>query len=239
MKMRSRLMLVRGLPDSARKRLFDIVVASAMLVLAAPIMLVCALAIKLYDRGPILYRGERVGLYGRRFRLLKFRTMVPDAPRLGGTSTPDDDPRLLPFGRLMRRLKLDELPNLFNVVKGEMSFVGPRPQVAWAVKLYTKEQRELLSVRPGITDYASLRFRNEGEILRGCADPDREYLEKIAPEKIELGLEYVRTRSVFVDLRIIVATIWATMGGDPWRIVGSRARPAETLVTAVTGAPRS
>src|SRR5207249_9948733 len=107
----------------------------------------------------------------------------------GGTSTPEDDPRITPLGRFMRRWKLDELPNLLNVLRGEMSIVGPRPQVPWAVKLYTPEERELLSVRPGITDYASLRFRNEAQILYGSKNPDADYLEKIAPEKVRLGLD--------------------------------------------------
>jgi lipopolysaccharide/colanic/teichoic acid biosynthesis glycosyltransferase len=222
---------------SAGKRLLDVLAAGGILITTSPAALLCALAVKLYDGGPVLYRGERVGLHGRRFRLLKFRTMVPDAARLGGTSTPEDDPRITAAGRFLRRWKLDELPNFLNVLKGDMSIVGPRPQVVWATELYGAEERELLSVRPGITDFASLRFRNEDEILRGSSDPDRDYLEKIAPEKIRLGLEYVRTRTLALDIRIIIATIWVTMGGDPDRFLGG-SRPAEkTLARPTTHTP--
>jgi lipopolysaccharide/colanic/teichoic acid biosynthesis glycosyltransferase len=223
---------------SASKRLIDILFAGSIVVITLPATLLCALAVKACDGGPVLYMGERIGLNGRRFRLLKFRTMVPDAERVGGTSTPEDDRRITPVGRFLRRWKLDELPNFLNVLKGEMSIVGPRPQVVWATELYGPEERELLSVRPGITDFASLRYRNEDEILRGSADPDRDYLEKIAPEKIRLGLEYVRTRSVALDIRIIIATVWATAGGDPVRFLGARTTDKK-LGGARTHMPRS
>jgi lipopolysaccharide/colanic/teichoic acid biosynthesis glycosyltransferase len=148
-----------------------------------------------------------VGLGGITFRILKFRTMVVEAEKSGGSSTPEDDPRITRVGHMLRRWKLDEAPQLINVVRGEMSLVGPRPQVRWAVDLYTPEERRLLSVRPGITDWASVRFRNEAEILRGSDDPDRLYLEKIAPEKIRLGLWYVDNQTFLEDLRIIFATL--------------------------------
>ena len=135
--------------------------------------------------------------------------MVVNADRIGGSSTPDDDPRITKAGYFLRRYKLDELPQLINVLLGEMSFVGPRPQVEWAVALYSPEEREVLNVKPGITDYASLRFPNEGEILKGSTDPDRDYIEKIHPEKMLLSLEYVRNRSMWVDLSIILQTIAA------------------------------
>jgi lipopolysaccharide/colanic/teichoic acid biosynthesis glycosyltransferase len=144
---------------------------------------------------------------GREFRMYKFRTMVPDADRVGGPNTPDDDPRLTRTGRLLRRYKLDELPQLFNVVKGDMSFVGPRPQVPVEVAGYTKQERELLWVRPGITDWASLRFSNEGEILAGHGgDPDDAYRELIRPEKMRLGLEYVHKGTFRDDLSILWKT---------------------------------
>jgi len=145
----------------------------------------------------------------------KFRTMVVDADKIGPSSTAGDDPRITRPGKFMRRFKLDELPQLFNVLRGEMSFVGPRPQVQWAVDLYTPEERLLLSVRPGITDFASLRFRNEDEILKGSADPDKDYLEKIAPQKIKLGLHYVRNQSLLTDLKLIVATGLMVFGVSP------------------------
>jgi lipopolysaccharide/colanic/teichoic acid biosynthesis glycosyltransferase len=147
--------------------------------------------------------------------MLKFRTMIVDAERVGPSSTAGDDPRITRPGRFMRRLKLDELPQLLNVLVGDMSFVGPRPQVQWAVDLYSSEERHLLDVRPGITDWASLLFRNEGEILAGSSDPDRDYLEKIAPLKIKLGLHYVYHRSFIVDLEIILATALSVVGVDP------------------------
>lgn len=202
------------------KRAFDIVFAVIALILLGPILLAVALAIMLYDGGPVFYRGERVGLEGKRFRILKFRTMVVDADKTGASSTPDDDPRITVIGRFLRRYKLDELPQLLNVLTGDMSVVGPRPQVSWAVDEYSVEERGLLSVRPGMTDYASIHFRNEGEILKGSADPDREYLERIAPEKIRLGLLYVRDHSLLRDIRIIVATAVAIVGVNPTWILG-------------------
>ena len=147
--------------------------------------------------------------------MLKFRTMVADAERIGASSTAADDNRITHAGMFLRAHKLDELPQLINVLRGEMSLVGPRPQVQWAVDLYTSEERHLLDLRPGITDYASIRFRNEGEILRGSTDPDRDYIEQIAPGKMRLGLKYVRTNSLFVDLKILLATVLALVGRDP------------------------
>jgi lipopolysaccharide/colanic/teichoic acid biosynthesis glycosyltransferase len=161
------------------------------------------------SRGPLFYKGRRVGVMGRPFDMVKFRTMVVDAETLGGSSTPEDDPRITRVGKSLRRYKLDELPQLWNVLKGEMSFVGPRPQVQWAVDLYTEEEREILQVPPGITDHASLRFANEAEILKGSQDPDRDYIEKIHPEKMRLSLEYVRNRSFSGDLSIIARTAGA------------------------------
>jgi lipopolysaccharide/colanic/teichoic acid biosynthesis glycosyltransferase len=188
------------------KRMFDIFGAAGGLLLSAPFLLAVAFLV-MRDGGPVFYRGVRVGLHGERFSIYKFRTMVVNAERLGASSTADDDPRITRVGAWLRRHKLDEIPQLINVLLGEMSFVGPRPQVQWAVDLYTPAERALLTVRPGITDYASLVFRNEGELLRGSTDPDKDYLEKIAPEKIRLGLLYVRTRSLWLDIKIIFATI--------------------------------
>ena len=196
------------------KRLFDIIVSGTGLVVLFPVLLLISLVIKLDSPGPVFYRGERIGRFGRPFRMFKFRTMCMDAEQRGGSSTAEDDPRLTRAGIFLRRYKLDELPQLINVLSGDMSLVGPRPQVRWAVDLYTAEERELLSVRPGITDYASLRFRNEGEILKGAEDPDAAYLELIAPEKIRLGLEYVRNQSFLGDLKLIAATVGSMFQGD-------------------------
>jgi lipopolysaccharide/colanic/teichoic acid biosynthesis glycosyltransferase len=201
---------------NAAKRSIDIFVSMAGLTILAPVFLVIAALIWLEDRGPIFYRGKRVGRTGVLFRIFKFRTMVADAEHRGGSSTTQDDVRVTRLGRVLRASKLDELPQLFNVLAGTMSLVGPRPQVEWAVALYTREQRALLDVPPGITDFASIVFVNEAELLRGSRDPDTDYLQKIAPEKIRLGLEYVRNRSVLLDLRVILATFCCVLG-LPWQ----------------------
>ncbi len=191
------------------KRLFDLVFSALGLIVLSPVLLAIVVAIRRESPGPALYKGTRVGMNGARFKMNKFRTMVINADKIGGSSTPEDDPRITRVGRFLRRYKLDELPQLINVFKGEMSFVGPRPQVKWAVDLYTPAERLILTVRPGITDYASLRFPNEGEILKGSTDPDKDYMVKIHPEKMRLSLEYVRTRSMGLDIKIIFQTLAA------------------------------
>jgi lipopolysaccharide/colanic/teichoic acid biosynthesis glycosyltransferase len=197
------------------KRTFDLILALCALVLLGPLLLLIAVLIKLHDGGPVLYRGVRIGRAGVPFRICKFRTMVMNADRLGGPSTPDDDPRITKPGRWLRRSKLDELPQLLNVMSGKMSFVGPRPEVAREVALYSDEERALLRVRPGITDWASIRFRDEGAILRGATDPHETYRRVIRPEKMRLALEYVRTASLATDVRILLATLRAVVGGGP------------------------
>ena len=191
------------------KRAFDLVFSLIGLWVLSPLLLLIAILIKLDSPGPVFYKGSRVGLGGHLFKMFKFRTMVINADKIGGSSTPDDDPRLTRMGRILRKYKLDELPQLINVLIGDMSFVGPRPQVKWAVDLYSPEEREVLTIRPGITDYASLHFPNEGEILKGSTDPDKDYMEKIHPTKMRLSLEYVRSRSLWVDLKVILQTIVA------------------------------
>jgi|GEM_PF-276899 lipopolysaccharide/colanic/teichoic acid biosynthesis glycosyltransferase len=189
------------------KRTFDVVMSGLGIVATSGLLLLVAVVIKLNSKGPAFYRGERVGRFGRMFRILKFRSMCVDAEQVGGSSTSNDDPRITRVGGFLRRFKLDELPQLFNVLDGTMSFVGPRPQVAPLVELYTPDQRRLLDVRPGITDFASLRFCNLGQILEGADDPDEAYLRVVAPEKIRLGLFYVDHNSFWTDLHIIVATV--------------------------------
>ncbi|MGH9521631.1 MAG: sugar transferase, partial [Terriglobales bacterium] len=143
--------------------------------------------------------------------IYKFRSMVVNADKIGGPSTSADDPRVTRIGAFLRRYKMDELPQLINVFTGEMSFVGPRPEVLDEVSRYTDEEKHLLDVRPGITDWSSIKFRNEGEILRGAVDPHAAYLEKIRPEKVRLGLQYVRERSLITDCRILVQTLKAVI----------------------------
>jgi lipopolysaccharide/colanic/teichoic acid biosynthesis glycosyltransferase len=197
------------------KRALDLILSTFGLVLLAPALVLLALMITLETGEPVFYRGVRVGRFGKPFRIFKFRTMVKDAEKLGGTSTPEDDARVTRVGRFLRKYKLDELPQILNVITGEMSLVGPRPQVAWAVELYTQDERAVLNVRPGITDYASLRFCDEGKILRGSANPDRDYFEKIHPEKMRLSLEYIRRQSLWLDCQILLKTLGAVVFRPP------------------------
>ena len=184
----------------------DLAASALGLAVLSPVIAYTAIRIKADDGGPVFYRAPRVGKDGEMFRMYKFRTMVVNADRIGGPSTAADDPRLTRMGHTIRRYKLDEIPQLINVFRGEMSLVGPRPQVKQYVDAYTPEERLLLSVKPGITDWASIRYRNEGEILKGSDDPERTYMEKIHPGKIRLGLEYVRRQSVWTDVKILAQT---------------------------------
>jgi len=189
------------------KRAFDLLASASGLVMLAPLLLLIAVAVKLDSRGPVLFRQERVGRNGRIFRIRKFRTMVRDAPRLGGAITVGRDPRITRVGHALRRYKLDELPQLIDVLLGDMSLVGPRPEVPKYVALYPPGIRErVLSVRPGLTDNASLAYIDENAQLAGAADPEREYVEKILPEKLRLYVEYVDNRSLALDLSIIGRT---------------------------------
>ena len=197
----------------ALKRGFDAAGSLLGLALLSPILLILAAGVKLTSSGPVFYRGTRVGRRGRPFRIFKFRTMMPDAEIRGGPSTADGDPRVTRFGRFLRKAKLDELPQLFNVLVGDMSLVGPRPEVPQYVALFTEEERSILNVRPGITDWASLWNPDEGALLSGDPDPERAYLERIRPEKIRLQLDYVRRRSTWVDLGILARTAWVVLGG--------------------------
>ncbi|MBB3195179.1 sugar transferase [Roseateles terrae] len=190
------------------KRLFDLICAGLGLLLLSPLLLVVAVWIKLDSPGPVMFRQERVGRFGRPFRIHKFRTMRVDAPALGPQITIGADPRITRSGRFLRASKLDELPQLWDVFRGAMSLVGPRPEVPRYVALYPADLREVvLSVRPGITDPASLSFRNESELLAQAADPEREYVEVVMPAKLRLAADYVRRASLATDVRLIVATL--------------------------------
>ena len=191
------------------KRLIDLCGSLIGLVLLSPILLILAVLVRFDSPGPVFYRGVRVGRFGKPFRMFKFRTMVANADQIGGPSSASDDVRITRLGRFLRQYKLDEFPQLINVLRGEMSLVGPRPEVTEEVLLYTPEEKRLLDVRPGVTDWASIQFRNEGEILRGSADPHQAYREKIRPQKIQLGLEYVQRQSLSVDCRILLQTLRA------------------------------
>ena len=189
------------------KRLFDIAVSFIGLIILSPVFLAVAMLIKLASRGPVFYRGERVGRFGKPFKIYKFRTMVAGADQLGGPSTAADDPRLTRVSGFLKKYQLDELPQLINALKGEMSLVGPRPEVQMYVNMFTEEEKAILSVRPGMTDYASLWNFHEGELLQGSADPEKTYMEEIRPGKIRLQLKYVREHSLWVDFRIILRTL--------------------------------
>jgi len=195
--------------SKAVKRIFDIVLSVAGLVILSPFLFWVAWRIRREGGGPVFYRGERVGLHGKPFRIFKFRTMVVNAEKLGGSSTPDDDPRITRIGRRLRKHKMDELPQLINVFLGDMSLVGPRPEVRYYTDMFTGEEKNILKVRPGITDWASIWNPDEGAILAGAADPDKAYLELIRPTKLKLQLRYAREKSLLTDLKIIFLTIFA------------------------------
>ncbi len=188
------------------KRMFDVLISTIALMMLAPALMAMAVAIKAESAGPVFYRGLRAGRYGKPFGIFKFRTMVMNADKIGGPSSAANDPRITWVGGFLRRYKLDELPQLLNVVKGEMSLVGPRPEVLQYVAMFNTEEKAILSVPPGITDWASIANSDEGARLAGSPDPEKTYLEEIRPEKLRLQLEYVRRRSFGTDMRILVQT---------------------------------
>ena len=189
------------------KRLFDICTAGFGLLVLLPCFALVTLLLKLTDRGPVFYRQTRIGRYGRPFQIWKFRTMVVGAENMGALVTHRQDPRITSIGRILRKTKVDELPQLLNVLKGDMSFVGPRPQVPRYIERLSPAQREMLRHRPGITDIATLRFRNEQELLAGAADVDDFYIRHCLPRKIALNLEYARNASLPYDIWIILQTL--------------------------------
>lgn len=197
------------------KRLFDIVFALTFLVLLSPLLLVFSLLVALTSPGGAFFRQVRVGKEGRAFRLLKFRTMRQGSEAKGQLTIGGRDPRVTDVGYFLRKTKLDELPQLWNVLCGHMSVVGPRPEVPRYVDLYTPEQRAVLSVRPGITGMASIDYIDENEILARASDPESAYVRDVMPAKLALDLRYVRERSFALDLRIISATIGRVFFG--WR----------------------
>ncbi len=188
------------------KRLFDIIGSWVALLLLLPLMLVIALLIKVDSAGPVFFRQRRLGKGARLFEMYKFRTMVAEAERNGPSITARGDPRLTRVGRILRRLDIDELPNLFNVLIGDMSIVGPRPEVPKFLQYYTEEQRRVFSVKPGLTDLGTLAFRDETSLLDD-GDPEQIYIREILPRKIKLNLEYVKKQSLVYDLIVILRTL--------------------------------
>lgn len=191
------------------KRIFDITVALTGLIILAPILVVVAILIKLNSPGSVFFRGERIGQGGKIFHILKFRSMVSDAPQKGAAITCQGDPRITRIGRLLRKTKLDELPSLVNVLKGEMSLVGPRPEAPSWVERYTSRQRAVLTIKPGITGLAQVKYRNEEMLLSGV-NLETEYLQ-IMNDKLSIDLGYVENRSFILDVRILVKTVAALL----------------------------
>ena len=191
------------------KRLFDMVASFLGLVILSPIFIIVSICIKIDSKGPVFFKQKRVGKDGQPFMIYKFRTMVTDAEKLGKQITVGDDNRITKVGKFIRKCKLDEIPQLINVLKGEMSLVGPRPEVPRYVELYDDYQFQVLLVRPGITDYASIEYRNENEILGESSNPEETYINEIMPTKIELNMKYLKNISLSEDFKLIIKTILA------------------------------
>lgn len=189
------------------KRILDIGVSLIGLIFFLPFLVLVAILIKLDSPGPVFFRQERVGRGFRPFLIYKFRTMTEDSPRRGPSITFGRDPRITRVGWFLRKSKIDELPQLFNVLKGDMTFVGPRPEVPRYVELFKHDYEEILTIRPGITDLASLKYRNEAALLGNADNPEQEYLTRVLPDKISLGKEYIKRSSISFDLKLISKTL--------------------------------
>lgn len=190
------------------KRIFDVVASGLGLVAVSPIFLILAIWIKLDSKGPVFYKQMRVGRKNRDFQLYKFRSMRTGSDKKGLITVGGRDPRVTPVGYYIRKYKLDELPQLINVFIGDMSIVGPRPEVRQYVDLYTPEQMQVLSVRPGITDLASIRYHDENELLEQAEDPEKYYRKVVMPDKLKINREYINKASFWFDIRLIFCTLW-------------------------------
>ncbi len=195
------------------KRLFDITAAALALLVLSPVLFILAIAVAMGSPGGAFFRQVRVGKGAREFQLLKFRTMRPGSEAGGQITVGERDPRITGIGHILRRTKLDELPQLINVLKGDMGVVGPRPEVPRYVALYSTEQRKVLSVRPGLTSLASIEYINENELLGRSSDPERTYTEEVMPAKLALDLKYVQEMSLLLDLRIVLRTMARLLNG--------------------------
>lgn len=197
-------------------RIFDFVVSLIGMVVLSPVFLFAALLIRCTSPGPIIYSQKRAGRGGRLFSLYKFRSMVVNADRIGTSVTTGHDPRITKVGRVLRKTKLDELPQLWNVLKGDMGFVGPRPDVPEIVNEYTDAMKRILEVRPGITSNASLYLRNEEDLLSLAGEPDKVYEEIFVPAKVRLAMEHVHRKSFLFDFSILLKTVWVLTAGKIW-----------------------
>jgi lipopolysaccharide/colanic/teichoic acid biosynthesis glycosyltransferase len=189
------------------KRLFDILFSVVGLLLVSPLFIILGLLVKLTSKGPVFYTQKRIGINSKEFNLLKFRTMFVGSDKKGLLTVGSKDARITRVGLFLRKYKLDELPQLINVFNGTMSFVGPRPEVEKYVKLYSPKQREILNVRPGITDFSSIYFRNENELLSLSTDPETFYIQRVMPQKIRLNNVYIKNKSLRLDILIILKTL--------------------------------
>ncbi len=194
--------------NSMIKRVFDIVSSATVLTGISPFIFLIAIFIKISDRGPIFFSHTRVGKNFTPFKVHKFRTMVVDASQIGPAITAGNDSRITKFGRFLRKTKLDEIPQLFNVLKGDMSIVGPRPEVYKYVEMFPDEYQKILQVKPGLTDYATIEFRDEENILNKYNDPEAGYTREVIPAKIELCRKYLRDKGFFTDMKLIFFTLW-------------------------------
>lgn len=201
--------------ESAVRRVFDATAAAAGLVVLSPLFLAVAVAIRRDSPGPVFFRQERIGRHGAPFRIYKFRTMRVDAEAAGRQITVGEDPRITRVGAFLRRTKLDELPQLINVVLGDMALVGPRPEVPRYVAHYDEGQRRVLTVRPGITDPASVHYRDENDLLAGADDPERVYVDEVMPAKLAMNLEYLERRTLLRDVGVILDTLARVAGRGP------------------------
>ena len=190
------------------KRAFDIVAATAALFILSPLLGLAALLIRLDSPGPVFFKQERIGRSFRPFWIYKFRTMVQDASTHGGLITVGEDRRITRVGRILRKTKVDEIPQLINILKGEMAIVGPRPEIRHYVELFRRDYEEILKVRPGLTDLASLKYRDEAALLRKAANPEDEYRTRVLPDKIRLAKDYLRRSSFLFDLSLILKTLF-------------------------------
>ena len=193
------------------KRLFDLCFSISALLLLSPLFLILAIATKLDSKGPVFFRQERVGLNGRPFKICKFRTMVENAAEIGPNITPSSDPRITRVGAFLRKWYLDELPQLINVLSGEMSVVGPRPETPEYVALYAHNQRRVLAAKPGMAGPATIAYRNEEDLLADCQDPEEFYINYMMHDRLNLDLEYVEDQSLLYDLRLLVQMLRAVL----------------------------
>ncbi|MBW8350286.1 sugar transferase [Bacillus sp. IITD106] len=189
------------------KRSMDFLLSLVGIIIISPILIIICILIKFDSKGPILFKQIRVGKHEKPFEIFKFRTMVVDAEKKGKQITVGKDQRITRIGHFLRKFKLDELPQLFNVLKGDMSLVGPRPEVPKYTAFYNQEQKRIFEIRPGITDYASIKYRNENEVLAKAKDPEKTYIEEVMVDKLKLNLKYLQKQSVITDIKLILLTI--------------------------------